>query len=53
MGSITRRSYCPRLEALEDRAVPNTTSSAVQRPIADFVSQQGTTSVFNNKVPGK
>jgi hypothetical protein len=48
MRQRTRPRYCPRLEALEDRTVPST----IQRPIADFVSQQGTTSVFNSEVPG-
>jgi hypothetical protein len=37
----------PRLEALEDRWCPSS-----QRPIADFLSQQGTTSAFNFGVPG-
>src|SRR4051812_46832137 len=43
MSQRTRPRFCPQLEALEDRTVP---SATVQRPIADFLSQQGTTSVF-------
>jgi hypothetical protein len=42
--------YCrPRLEALEERAVP----SATTRPISDFINAQGTTSLFGpQSAPG-
>jgi hypothetical protein len=40
-------TFRPRLEALEDRWCPSS-----PRPIADFLSQQGTTSVFNFGVSG-
>jgi len=43
-----RHRFIPQLETLEERAVPST----VQRPITDFTSQQGTTSVFNTALPG-
>src|SRR6516164_2740434 len=40
--------FQPQLEALEDRRCPSTT-----RPIADFLTAQGTTSVFPNGInPG-
>ena len=42
MSQQTRPRFYPQLEALEDRAVP---SATVQRPIADFLNQQGTTMV--------
>src|SRR5262245_54723560 len=48
MSQRMQQRFLPRLEPLEDRAVPST----VQRPIADFLSQQGTTSAFNPAVPG-
>jgi hypothetical protein len=48
MRPLTRRSFRPRLEALEDRWCPSTT-----RPIADFLTAEGTTSVFPNGInPG-
>src|SRR5262249_15680573 len=47
MRHLTR--HCsPQLEVLEERWVPSTT----QRPLGDFLSQQGTTSGFNTEVPG-
>jgi hypothetical protein len=45
-GGWRARSFRPRLETLEDRLVP----SAATRPIADFLSTQGTTSVFPNGI---
>src|SRR5262249_23097358 len=47
MSQRLRTRFIPQLETLEDRAVPST----VQRPISDFLSQQGTTSVFNSALP--
>jgi len=48
MSHLTCRHHSPQLEALEERTVPSTT----QRPLGDFLSQQGTTSLFNAEVPG-
>jgi hypothetical protein len=47
MRQRTRPRFHPQLEALEARALPSTS-----RPLADFISQQGTTSGFNTEVPG-
>src|SRR5262249_55245698 len=48
MKRLPRHRFQPRLEALEDRWCPSTT-----RPIADFLTAQGTTSAFPNGInPG-
>src|SRR5262249_28821994 len=52
MSQRNRSHYRPQVEALEERAVPSSTAAAVQRPLADFLSQQGSTSVFNTELPG-
>ena len=43
MKPLLRHRVQPRLEALEDRWCPSTT-----RPIADFLTAQGTTRAFPN-----
>src|SRR5437016_1956309 len=49
MKPLYFRRFQPRLEALEERWTP---SSTTIRPISDFLNAQGTTSVFNHGVAG-